>query len=191
MGSTQTYKKQRSKEGGGISFVRILLGKSEPDSYTKVTFYTLIPISILFLIWNCVGYVALCYQHFIHIHRHVSIDTIFAERASQLGYSPEEFTHRLSVLFIMSIACWLIILSALILLWRKNTLYFPLILTGGLLYLVLLFFYIGYDYFRTDTSMFDKIALIVLFVMSGLHFFILKKEQSGQSLNFFGEDDEK
>jgi cation transport ATPase len=126
----------------------------------------------------------------IHIHRHVSIDSIFSERAATLGYSADEFTHRLGVLFTISIVCWLIILAALVLLWRKNTLYFTIIISGALLYLAMHCFYIGYDYFRTDTSLFDKAALIVLFVMAGLHFLMLKKEQSGESLSFFGEDDE-
>ena len=189
MGSTQTSRKQRSSEVHGNSLTRFLLGTKDPDSYTKVTFYTLLFITGLFLVWNIVGYAALSYQHLIHIHRHVSIDSIFSERAATLGYSAEEFTHRLGVLFTMSIVCWLIILVALVLLWRKNTLYFPIIMSGTLLYLSMLFFYIGYDYFHTDTSLFDKIALLVLCVMSVLHFFMLKKEQSGESLSFFGEDD--
>jgi len=189
MGSTQTSKKQRSSEGQGNSLIRFFLGTKDPDAYTKVTFYTLLVITGLFLVWNIVGYAALSYQHLIHIHRNVSIDRIFAERATALGYSAEEFSHRLGVLFTMSIVCWLIILGALVLLWRKNTLYFPIIIGSALLYLAMLFFYIGYDYFRTDTSLFDKVALLVLFVMAGLHFFILKKERSGESLSFFGEDD--
>ena len=189
MGSTQTSKKQRLSEGQGNSLIRFFLGTKDPDAYTKVTFYTLLAITGLFLIWNLVGYAALSYQHLIHIHRHVSIDLIFAERAKTLGYSAEEFVHRLDVLFTTSIVCWVIILGALVLLWRKNTLYFPIVICGALLYLAMLFFYIGYDYFRTDTSIFDKVALIVLFVMSILHYFIMKKEQSGESLSFFGEDD--
>lgn len=189
MGSTQTSKKQRSREGQGNSLIHFFLGTKDPDAYTKVTFYTLLTITSLFLVWNLVGYAALSYQHLIHIHRHVSIDQIFAERATILGYSADEFSHRLGVLFTMSIVCWLIILGALVLLWRKNSLYFPIILSGAFLYLAMLVFYIDYDYFRTDTSLFDKVALMVLFVMSILHYFILKKEQSGESLSFFGEDD--
>jgi len=189
MGSTQTSKKQRSSEGQGNSLIRLFLGTKDPDAYTKVTFFTLLAITGLFLIWNLVGYAAISYQHLIHIHRHVSIDQIFAERATTLGYSAEEFSHRLGVLFTMSIFCWLIILVSLALLWRKNILYFPIIMSGALLYLAMLFFYIDYDYFRTDTSVFDKVALIVLFVMSILHYFIMKKEQSGDNLSFFGEED--
>jgi hypothetical protein len=48
---------------------------------------------------------------------------------------------------------------------------------------------LGYDYFRTDTSIFDKLSLLFVLVISTLHYFILKKEQSGEGLSFFGEGD--
>ena len=188
MARKQTSSKQSSKLAQENGLLRIILGEGEPDAYTKVTFYTLLTFTVLFLIWNIVGYVALSFQHLIHIHRHVSIDTIFAERGAQLGFSAEEFTGKLSTLFLVSIGCWLLILSALALLWRKNTIYFPIIIAGVLIYLSMLFFYLGYDYFRTNTSVFDKISLLIVLVMSTLHYFLMKKEQAGEGLSFFGED---
>jgi len=189
MARTQTSSGQRAKHGQENWLLRMLLGENEPDAYTKITFYTLVTLATLFLVWSIVGYVALSFQHLIHLHRHVAIDTIFAERGAKLGFSAEEFTSRLSTLFVISIICWLFILSSLALLWRKNTFYFPLLIAGVFIYVGMLFFYLGYDYFRTDTSAFDKISLIVIFVMSTLHYFILKKEESGEGLSFFGEDD--
>ncbi len=189
MARTQTSSGQRAKESRENWLLRILLGQNEPDAYTKITFYILLTLASLFLVWNTVGYVALTFQHLIHVHRHVAIDTIFAERGAKLGFSAEEFTSRLTTLFVLSILCWLIVLSSLAMLWQKKTSYFPLLITGVVIYVGMLFFYLGYDYFRTDTSAFDKISLIVIFVMSTLHYFILKKEESGEGLSFFGEDD--
>ena len=188
MARTQTSSKQRSNQGQENELLRIILGNREPDAYTKITFYTLLTLSGLFLLWNVVGYVALSFQHLIHLHRHVAIDTIFAERGAKLGFSAEEFTDKLSTLFVVSIGCWILILIAIVLLWRKKTMYFPLLMTGALLYIGMLFFYLGYDYFRTDTSVFDKVSLLVILVMSTLHYFLLKKEQAGEGLSFFGED---
>jgi hypothetical protein len=190
MARTQTSSEQRSKQGQENGLLRIILGDCEPDAYTKITFYTLASLSGMFLIWNVVGYIALSYQHLIHVHRQVAIDKIFAERGAELGFSAEEFTDRLSTLFVISIFCWLLILCALVLLWRKRTLFFPLLIAGTLIYIGMLFFYLGYDYFRTDTSTFDKVSLLVVLVMSILHYFLLKKEKAGEGLSFFGEDED-
>jgi hypothetical protein len=188
MAGKQTSSEQRSKQGQENGLLRLILGKREPDAYTKITFYTLFALAVLFLVWNIVGYVALRYQHLIHVHRHVAIDSIFAERGAQLGFSAEEFTDRLSTLFLVSIVCWLLVFSSLVLLWRKNNVYFPVLISGVLMYVCMLFFYLGYDYFRTDTSLFDKIALLIVLVMATLHYFLMKKEQAGEGLSFFGED---
>jgi hypothetical protein len=189
MARTQTSSGQRAKHGQENWLLRILLGENEPDAYTKITFYILVTLASLFLFWNTVGYVALTFQQLIHVHRHVAIDTILAERGAELGFSAEEFTSRLTTLFVISILCWLVILSSLVLLWRKNTIYFPLLIAGVFIYLGMLFFYLGYDYFRTDTSIFDKLSILFVLVISTLHYFILKKEQSGEGLSFFGEGD--
>jgi hypothetical protein len=188
MARTQTSSKQRSKYAQENGLLRVIFGEREPDAYTKITFYTLGTLACLFLLWNIVGYIALSYQHLIHVHRHVAIDTIFAERGAQLGFSAQEFTDRLSTLFLVSIGCWMLIMCALVLLWRKKTVYFPLLIAGTCIYVGMLFFYLGYDYFKTDTSVFDKASLLVIFVMSTLHYFLLKKEQAGEGLSFFGED---
>jgi uncharacterized membrane protein len=190
MARTQTSTGQRTRQRQDNWLLRFILGESEPDAYTKITFYTVGIIAFLFLVWNIVGYVALTFQHLIHVHRHVAIDSIFAERGAKLGYSAKEFTDKLSTLFCVSIVCWLLILFSLVLLWRKSTRYFPLLMAGLVIFVGMLFFYLGYDYFRTDTSAFDKISLIVIFVMSTLHYFILKKEQSGEGLSFFDGDAE-
>jgi hypothetical protein len=190
MGSAQTSSKQRVKKRKEKDLLRIFLGNEEPDAYTKLTFYILLIVSMLFLIWNVVGFIAISYQHLLYTHRHVEIDAIFAQRGSQLGFTAEEFTHRLSVLFIASICCWTVILGALALLWRKNTRYFPILIVCAIFYIAMHLFYLGYGYFKTDTSAFDKIALLTLFAVAILHSLILKREKSGSGLSFFGEDDE-
>lgn len=190
MARKQTSSEQRAKQKQENGLLRLLLGEVEPDAYTKITFYTLLSLAALFLLWNVVGYIALNYQHLIHLHRHVAIDTIFAERGVKLGFAAEEFTERLTTLFVVSIGCWLLIISALILMWRKKKMYYPVLISGMVIYLCMLFFYLGYDYFRTDTSVFDKISLLIVLVMSSLHYFLMKKEQAGDGLSFFDEDDD-
>jgi hypothetical protein len=190
MGSAQTSKKQSDKKVMKNSLVRLFLGNDTPDIYTKLTFNILFIISFIFLIWNIAGFIAISYQDLLYVHRHVAIDSLFAQRAEKLGFTADEFTHRLSIFFIFGICCWIMMFSALALLWRKNSLYLPILLFGTLFYVGMHIFYLGYDYFKTDTSSFDKLALLTLFAISILHSFILKREQSGASLSFFGEDDE-
>ena len=47
-------------------------------------------------------------------------------------------------------------------------------------------FYISYTYFIEDTTTYDKIALLVIVTGSIVHYFLMRNESHGGSINFFG-----
>jgi hypothetical protein len=50
-------------------------------------------------------------------------------------------------------------------------------------------FYLSFQYFKEDTTMYDKITLLILITSTVLHYSLMRGERNGGSLNFFGEAD--
>ncbi|MFT6984045.1 MAG: hypothetical protein ACJAUD_002825 [Crocinitomicaceae bacterium] len=59
------------------------------------------------------------------------------------------------------------------------------------LYLGMSIFYLSFTYFAQDTTMFDKIALLVLGLILIMHSYLMGNERKGGSISFFGESQEE
>jgi hypothetical protein len=175
-----------------IEKIRILIfGEDQPDKYTKVTFYISIVIWLIFFVWSCASYLAISFRQMIMEEKNVPVEKIIIDRGEQLGFEGTEFLDRLLTFHSISIICWISVLVGLVFLWRKDLRFVWFYFGGTVFYLGMMIFYLNYSYFRNDTTFFDKIAFLTLNANALMYYFMLRKEKSGGSLNFFGEEDDE
>lgn len=169
----------------------IVFGKRSPDIFTRVTFYMNMVIWLSFMLWNLIGYIAISSRDMILEVKGIAVEKIIAERGVELGFEPADFIVRLSVVHGVGVLCWAAIFFGLVLLYRKRKQFIYFIAGGVLFYIGLNVFYLSFQFFREDTTGFDKIALLIMLMSSTIHSFLMNNEQRGGSISFFGDADEE
>ena len=168
----------------------IVFGKKKPDIFTRLTFYMNTVLWLTFMLWNVIGYFAISSRDMINEMKGVKVEEIIAERGVELGFEPADFITRLTVVHGVGILCWAAVFFGLILLYRKRKQFIYFILGGVLFYVGLNIFYLSFQFFREDTTSFDKISLLVIALSTIIHSFLMNNERRGGSISFFGEADE-
>ena len=175
-----------------IPFVLILrnliFGKKKPDIYTRIAFFVGTFISLIFLLWNAITYYALVSGDWISSQKGIPVKKIIEERGLQLEFESGDFLNRLQVASALSIVLWIVFFAGLVLLYRKKKIFIYLTMVPLVLYLGLSIFYLSFSYFAQDTTMFDKIALLVLALILIVHSYLMSNERKGGSISFFGEN---
>lgn len=166
----------------------LILGKKQPDVYTRVTFYLNLCIWISFMLWNIIGYFAISSRDLIFEMKAISVEEIIQERGVILGFEPTDFVTRLTVLHGVGILCWGAILFGLVLLYRKRKQFIYFVAGGVLFYLGMNIFYISFQFFKEDTTTFDKITLLIMITSCVIHSLLMSNERRGGSISFFGEE---
>lgn len=176
-----------------IQFRNLIFGKKKPDIFTLVTFYMNLVIWFTFMIWNIISYFSISMKDFILAQKGISVEEIITKRGLELGYVNDEFLNRLLTFHAISIICWTIVFVGIVLLYRKKIQFIYFIVGAILAYVGMSIFYVGYSYFIEDTTTYDKIALLIIVAGSILHYFLMRNESNGGSINFFGaiEDEEE
>lgn len=176
-----------------IQFRNLIFGKKKPDIFTLVTFYMNLFIWFTFMIWNIISYFSISMKDFILAQKGVAVEKIITKRGLELGYVNDEFLNRLLTFHAISIICWTIVFIGIVLLYRKKIQFIYFIVGAILAYVGMSIFYVGYSYFIEDTTSYDKIALLIIVAGSILHYFLMRNESNGGSINFFGaiEDEEE
>jgi hypothetical protein len=177
-----------------VPFIRqvskLVFGTREPDNFTKLTFYILLFYWICFFVWSIASYMTISFRELIMTEKKIPVEDIINARGLALGFEDGIFLDHLLTVHALGIICWLIVLVGLILLWRKSVRYPLFILVPVLFYAGLMLFYMSPSYFREDITFFDKSGLVIVLAASVMHFLMLKREQTGGSINLFEEDDE-
>lgn len=176
-----------------IQFRNLIFGKEKPDTFTKVTFYMNLVICTSFFVWNIISYFSVSMKDFIEAQKEISVTEIITNRGIELGFEDGEFLSRLLTFYAVSTICWGIIFIGIVLLYRKKIQFIYFIIIPLIFYVGMSVFYISYSYFIEDTTMYDKIALLVIAAGSIVHFFLMRNEINGGTINFFGaiEDEEE
>lgn len=173
-----------------IQLRRLIFGKTTPDAQTRVVFLINLVITLLFIVWNVFGAIAIGSKDYIRQKKGIILEDIITERADSLGFnSSVELLERLYTYYTLSAICWGIVFLGLILLYRKKKLFLHFTLTGFCLYLLLTVFYVGFDFFMTDITGFDKICLLIFISTILIQNYLLKRERQGESTDFFGDLD--
>jgi hypothetical protein len=184
-------KEQIRKLESPIPFVVIIrnwiFGKRKPDVYTRLTFITNLVIWLLFLIWSGFSYFAVNSREFILQQKGIGVKTIIDARGKELGYDPGVFLERMETASMIAIICWLAFFVGLVLLYRKKRIFVYFALIPLLAYIGLNSLYLGFDYFIEDTTLFDKVLLLISLVSLSISAHMMRNggsENAGS--NFFG-----
>lgn len=176
-----------------IQFRNLIFGKVKPDTFTTVTFIINLIICCTFFLWSLISYFSISLKDFIEAQKGISVEEIIANRGSELGFESGEFLSHLLTFHAISMICWMIVFVGIVLLYRKKINFIYFIIAPILFYVGMSIFYISYTYFIEDTTTYDKIALLVIVAGSIVHYFLMRNESNGGSINFFGaiEDEEE
>ena len=169
----------------------IVFGKRKPDIFTRVTFYINMVIWLIFMLWNVIGYIAISSRDMITEVKGVQVEEIITRRGIELGFEPTDFISRLAVLYGIGAFCWAAVFIGLILLYRKRKQFVYFIVGGVVFYIGLNIFYLSFQFFREDTTSFDKIILLIIVLSTIIHSFLMNNERRGGSISFFGDADEE
>ena len=167
----------------------IIFGRRKPDIFTRVTFYINIVLWLSFMLWNVIGYFAFVLRNMISEMKGIEVKEIISQRGIELGFEPADFISRLTVVHGVGILCWGAVFFGLVLLYRKRKQFVFFIVGGALFYVGLNIFYLSFQFFKEDTTGFDKISLLIIVLSTIIHSFLMKNERRGGSISFFGEAD--
>ena len=173
-----------------IRMRNVVFGTKKPDLYTRATFYINLFFWLTFLLWNLLGYFAIASRNMIFEMKKIPVEKIIQKRGIELGFEPNDFVTRVLVVHGVGILCWIAVFIGLVLLYRKRKQFIYFVLGGTLFYLGLNVFYMSFQYFREDTTGFDKLALLIILASCTLHAILMRNERVGGSIGFFGETTE-
>ena len=173
-----------------IQLRNLIFGKQKPDIFTRVTFYINLLIWLTFILWSIISYISISARTFILQEKGISVEAIVEKRGAELGFEGGEFLDRLLTFHSISFICWMIVFVGLVLLYRKKIQFIYFVLGATLFYIGMHIFYLSYTYFVEDTTLYDKISLLILITGSLIHLYLMKNEQGGGTINFFGDVDD-
>lgn len=149
-----------------------VLGSEPPRLYTQIVFFTGLLITFIFGIWNALSYFILKMPLYLKRHKQVDVEAIISLRGRELGFEANQFYRYLEIFHFTGIVIWFCILIALIFLWRQKKWSAYIIIGGIILYSALMAFVLGATYFVEDTTLFDKLALLILLILVLIHHFV-------------------
>jgi hypothetical protein len=168
----------------------LVFGRQEPDNFTRLSFFIIVFYWLCFLIWSVASYLTISFRELIMEEKKIPVEQIINARGLDLSFEDGVFLERLITIHGIAIVCWLMVFVGLVLLWRKSPRFILFIVPSVLFYGGMLIFYMSPRYFKEDITFFDKSGLVIVLATSVMHYFMLKREQSGGSINLFEEDDE-
>lgn len=169
-----------------IRLRNIVFGKNKPDTYTRISFYFALVVWFIFFLWSILGMIVIESRHWIKEEKKIDVTLMIEHRGQELGFSPYEFAERLSAFHTASMICWIVALGGLVMMYRKRFNFVYLFFGGCGVYLLMMWFMLGFGYWINDTTTFDKITFFLMTGHTALYAFFLKQELLGTPVNFFG-----
>lgn len=151
----------------------IVLGYNPPGLFTQIVFFIGIIGTSIFGIWNTLSYFILKTPLYLKRHKQVDVEAIVELRGKELGFEGDQFYNSLELFHFTGIFLWLSILIGFIFLWRQKKWSAYLIIGALILYCAFMAVLLGITYFVEDTTLFDKLTLLILLVFVLTHHFII------------------
>lgn len=167
-----------------------IFGELNPDMYTQISFFIGLLITLIFLLWSILGYVVIDGRAWIEAEKGLNVEQLITQRGVELGFESGAFLQKLETFYFFSMLVWLTVAVGLVLQWRKQLLFIYIIGIAAGLYLLGMWFYLGFEYWLKDTTLFDKALFFLLIGHSLLYAYFLNKEIRGEKINFFGIDED-
>jgi hypothetical protein len=168
-----------------------IFGKTHPDYYTQFSFFFALIFWFIFFLWSIIGTIVIRSRDWIEQEKDIQVTQLIENRRLELGFEPHSFIGRLEAFHAISLILWVIAFVGLILMWRKSLKFTYFFFGSCILYIVFMWTMLGFGYWAKDTTSFDKITLLLMIGQSAVYAYILKREQEGNSVRFFGVDDDQ
>ncbi len=156
----------------------LIFGEKNPNLLLRVTIYINLAIWFIFTLWHVLSYIAISFRALILEEKKVNVEILILNRGSELGYDPSVFMNRLLNFHFLSILLWIVIFVGIAMMWRLKSSFKFLIGIPLVLYLILMIFYLGFTYFKEDTTFFDKLAYFIFILNSFFYHFISQREEN-------------
>lgn len=166
--------------------LNLIFGTIRPDIYTITTFFINLFIFIVFTLWEVLSLVAISSRELIWQKKNIPIEAIINDRGEALGFERGQFLSYLITTHSIGLICWLVFFAGLVMLYRKKQRFIYFTFIPLLFYVGMLIFYLNFTYFVEDTTVFDKIALLVSASSLIIQYFLMRSERAHGTINFFG-----
>ena len=162
--------------------------RTKPDQYTQISFYINLAVSTYLLFSSLMMLVTLNTTKIIEQFKQISASELIDKRGAQLGFEQGEFQLALNQYYVFSIVALVLICLSLILLWKKWTFFYPLLIFSTFLGFLSMLVLLGPSYFLDDISWTEKVLWLVLILNSTIYWSLLKKEKQRDSISLIDED---
>ncbi|TNE53298.1 MAG: hypothetical protein EP338_12240 [Bacteroidetes bacterium] len=165
------------------SIKRLIYGVANPSLPMRIMVYLHLLIFVVFFIWHLLSFFAIDMREIILSEKHINVEVMILNRGSALGYDPSQFLNNLLNFNRLSILYWIAVFVSSVFMWRKKKVFFYILLAAILCYYGSMIFFLGSTFYLEDTTAFDKISVIILFVNSCFYLLLLNRQDGSD--NFF------
>ncbi|MGB0934091.1 MAG: hypothetical protein ACPGU5_07390 [Lishizhenia sp.] len=155
-----------------------IFGKKRPDPFTRLVFYVNLVGWFIFMLWSTISYFAIALKDLITENKGISVAAIVRRRGEELGFDGETFLVSFKQFQFADIFIWIAVFVSLIFLYRKKRAFAVIYFSALSLHFLLMVFMLSFAYFMEDVSFFDKIAYLVMVVLSFVYMLLLSKESA-------------
>ena len=186
------YKKLTKEEQLAVGLItkirRAIYGIQRPHWFVQINYHLCSLLAGIALIWHLVTWFILENPTFLKQHKSVDVVAIVERRGSDLGFSKGVFYATLSQFSLISTGLWALLIASLIFLWRGKNIYVYFVIGIIVIYMGILFGLLGGTYFIEDTTVFDKISLLLILSLTILQNFIFPFTQAPAPIEVDEED---
>jgi hypothetical protein len=155
---------------------KMIFGKVKPDFYTRLTTFSSILLSILFLSWHVISYLAIFFREIIENYKQISVSELLHSRGELLGFGENQFVFHLESFHLQSIVSWTFLLVTFVFLYRKKVVFIYLFIIGITTYILGVFFWMGWSFYQQEITLFDKISVSILVAHTFVYYVFFKLE---------------
>jgi hypothetical protein len=172
-------------------FKKWVLGGEKPDSFTfwSVTLNTI--ISVIFLVWSIMSLFVIKSRDLMFEQKKINVSEIIEKRGLELGFQTDEFENALENFHLLAFICWFVVVIGIVLQYRRNMNFIYFIGAGLLVYLIGMWIILGFSYWKSDTTGFDKSLFFLIILSTGFLYYYLKQELNGGFKGMFNSNPEQ
>jgi hypothetical protein len=172
-------------------FKKWVLGEEKPDSFTfwSVTINTI--ISVIFLLWSIMSLFVIKSRDLMFEQKKINVSEIIEKRGLELGFQTDEFANALENFHLLAFICWFVVVIGIVLQYRRNMNFIYFIGAGLFVYLIGMWIILGFSYWKSDTTGFDKSMFFLIILSTGFLYYYLKQELNGGFKGMFNSNSEQ
>ena len=172
-------------------FKKWVLGGEKPDSFTfwSVTLNTI--ISVIFLVWSIMSLFVIKSRDLMFEQKKINVSEIIEKRGLELGFQTDEFANALENFHLLAFICWFVVVIGIVLQYRRNMNFIYFISAGLFVYLIGMWIILGFSYWKSDTTGFDKSLFFLIILSTGFLYYYLKQELNGGFKGMFNSNPEQ